>query len=188
MKFFSLLFFTLGFLCHHSLSAQAPSPDYTVQDLKENGLLIWLPDSKRKIELLQQNGQHNQAEKEAARMRKKNEALVQYFRNGFKFCKVDFFYSSQENDLKNGLPVLLNDELKPDAAIPVPAKRIIGGFYIKESAEHHPFPYRHFKIENSSIQMNLQAEKWLPFRLKKPSYKKDIIRLDKKLHRMHTKS
>lgn len=188
MKLVSFLLFSLVCLCSTALDAQAPVAGYTVQDLKEHGLLVWLPDSKRKIEALRKNDMHKEAEKEAALVKKQNETMVRYFREHFKFCQVYFFYTSQEEDLKNGLPVLLNEAFIPDEAIPLPAKQIIGGFYIKQSAEHHPFPYRHFKIENSSIRMNLHAERWRPFWMKKRTYKTDVIRLDKKLHRMMSRS
>jgi hypothetical protein len=184
MKITPVLSFCLTFFCGAGLLAQAPEAVVTPGDLKEHGLLIWLPDAKRQIDYLHEKGMHKAAEKEAVLVREKNEKVVQLYRKHFTFCKVGFFYSSQENDLKIGKPVLLNDALEPDSTLELPAKKIIGGYYIKQSAEHHPFPYRHFRVENSNIKMNLQDEKWQLFWRKKRAAERDVIRLDKKLRRM----
>lgn len=159
-------------------------PQFNIYELKEHGMIFWLSDSKKRIAYLKSNGQLLEAEKEQAHLTKENQDLVQYFKAHFHFCKVNFYYTSMEEDLNNGLSVLLNDKMQPDPSIPLPEIRIKGGFYIKEDQEHNPFPQRKFWVENSEITMKLKRESWRPFWIKKPTLERDIIRLNRVLSRM----
>ncbi|MBC7776204.1 MAG: hypothetical protein H7246_12280 [Phycisphaerae bacterium] len=169
-------------------NAQSPKPLYTTKDLQTHGLVVWLSDAKARIELFKKHGQHKEALRDSLNTSKQNRDLVRFYRTHFDFCKVNFYYTSHEEDLKNGLPVFLNPSLNPDPSIPLPEKLIIGGFFVKPGQESFPFPKRHFRVENSNIKMDLRTEAFRPFWKKKPTSERDIIRLNALLKKMASKN
>ncbi len=161
----------------------------TLAEMKENGLVIWLPDSKRRLEYFKSKGWSKDATKEQAEIEKGNRELVGYYKAHFDFCKVNFYYTSLEEDLRNGIPVLLNADMKPDASISLPKKIILGGFYYRDDIEHSPYMTRQFWVENSKIKMKLVSESFSkPRNVKIPYPEYDIIRLNKKLAKMATQN
>ncbi|MFN0034822.1 MAG: hypothetical protein ACKVUS_07140 [Saprospiraceae bacterium] len=180
----ALLFVAATFASCATSKIDKAGAQRTVQDLKKHGLVVWLPDSKRRIEYFKSKGWHKDAAQEQAKVEKQNRALVGYYTAHFNFCKVYFYHTSLEEDLKNNLPILLNAGMQPDPSIPLPEKMIIGGFYYKDGQESAPFLSRHFRVEDGSIKMNLYSERWRPFWEKKGTRERDIIRLNKKLTRI----
>ncbi len=180
----TLLVFAAIFESCATAKIDAPTQQ-TLKELKENGLIVWLPDSRRRIEYFKSRGWQKDAEIETKRIEKRNRELMGYFNTHFNFCKVYFYYTSLEEDLKNGLPVFLNAEMKPDPSIPFPDKKIVGGFYYRDDIEHSPNMTRQFRIENSKIKMRLVSESFIkPWDIKMPYREYDIIRLNKKLTKM----
>lgn len=184
----ALLLFSAIFASCATSKLDKVAAQRTLQNLKEHGLVVWLPDSKNRIEFFKSKGLHKEAAQEQAKAEKQNRELMKFYKEHFDFCKVYFYYTSLEEDLKNKLPVLLNAELRPDPSISLPKKVIIGGFYYKDGQDSNPFPIRHFRVEDSSIKMNLVSESPRPFWAKKSTRKVDIIRLNNKLKKMASSS
>ncbi|MFN0173978.1 MAG: hypothetical protein ACKVU0_04965 [Saprospiraceae bacterium] len=188
IRFPALLLFSAIIASCATSKIDKAAANRSVQNLKEHGLVVWLPDSKHRIEFFKSKGWHKDAAEEQAKAQKQNRELVKFYKEHFDFCKVFFYYTSLEEDLKNNLPVLLNADMRPDPSIPLPKKVIIGGFYFKEGQESHPFPTRHFRVEDSSIKMDLISESPRPFWAKKGTRKVDIIRLNNKLKKIASSS
>lgn len=169
-------------------AAQTPSSKYqTVLDLKTHGIVIFLPDAKRRAEYIRAKGWAKEADEELEQAARANIKLASMYRAHFDFCKVYFYYSSNEEDLRNGIPVLLNEDLKVDPSIPLPKKLMLGGIYYKPN--NALFPVHEFRIENSRIRLDLPSE--TGFRLlfsKKVKKGRDIISFNKKLQKIYLKA
>lgn len=153
------------------------------ESLKKHGLLFMLHDYRQRVEYYEKKGMVEKAQAERASIAKQNRAIVQHFKREFDFCPVYFFYSSQYEDLAAGKPVLLNDQLRPEASIPLPQTMIVADYGLG-NVEENTFKLASFRIDSLGIKIS-------------PTYKtryksetleaRDVRKFNKKLKRMHGK-
>lgn len=114
-----LLFLLLGCFiltdCTTITKVDAVEKGYYINQLHQGILLVRLRDYQQMITALRSRGQRRQAEKLRNEQKFKNNRIVRAFRNGFDFCPVYFFYSSDSKSIREGQldSLILDWELIP---------------------------------------------------------------------------
>lgn len=90
----------------------------TIEMLRENVLLVRLKSEDKKIAALQKSNKETEIAKIKNQLLKQNTAIVNSFKNNFKFCDVYFFYGNEAKFLRNeehDKLTLYNSNFKPIA-------------------------------------------------------------------------
>lgn len=148
-------------------------------EIKKYGLLFRLSDFKQRIDYFETNGMADRAQAEKLKIKQDNQELVDLFKKGFDFCPVRFFYASQQEALLAGQPVLLNDQLEPDAAIPLPEKRLVA-YYAPGKLEDNQFKGQAFRILGTTALIRPRYTTWLTGQGMKAS---DVRKINKVLYK-----
>jgi len=72
-----------------------------IEMLRQNTLLVRLKSEDKKIAALQKANRQTRIEKTKARLQKENTAIINAFKNNFKFSKFYFFYANEAKLLRN---------------------------------------------------------------------------------------
>jgi hypothetical protein len=107
-------------------------------DIAKHGIVFRLQDYKQRIDYFEKQGNPEVAKAEAEKIAAENRRIAQLFREHFKFTKVNFVFSSQSDALEKGQPVLLNNNLEPDATIPMPEKIFIFNYGKDDKIRNYP--------------------------------------------------
>ena len=130
-----------------------------IEEMKKYGLVFRLQDYKQRINYFEKKGMTDRARLEQSKIEQTNRNLVEYFQKEFNFCPVRFYYASQQNELKAGKPVLLNNEMEPDTSIPLPDKVILANFGIGKVVDN-TFQSEAFRVEGTSIRIRPIRTTW----------------------------
>lgn len=122
------------------------------QEIKKYGLVFRLQDYKQRIDYFEKHGMTDRARLEQSQIEEYNRNLVACFRKEFNFCPIHFYYASQSEELKAGMHVLLNSDMKPDTSIPLPEKLILANFGLGKRVDN-TFQWESFQVEGTSIHI-----------------------------------
>lgn len=109
-----LLILTFPFFGNSQMKVSELSKKTHLNQLKEGILLVQLPNSDKKIELLRKHGSERRAKKEEKEIDKIRKSIIKGFQDEWDYSEVLFFESKNSIDAFRKNPdVLLNSDLEP---------------------------------------------------------------------------
>lgn len=168
-------------LCLCLLACKTAIPETTIHDLKANGIAFRLHDYEGKKAALRKAGLQQEADDLEREMKIYNQAVIRFFQDEFDFCPVYFFYASQQDALKQGKPVLLNEQLQPAPGKSIPQKLFIADYlpYGYEASEARV--QEKFYVEGTIVQVR-PVYRFLRWKNMDKMLPKDVAKFNRVLH------